>query len=86
MSVHTCYNQRKASLSLGIKKANCLWYSCPPVLLQLIAFGQLQLSPSVPVEPAAHLPGDAGLDAPGEAVEGVRVARLGGKVKVIVAH
>ena len=60
-------------LSLGIKKAKCLWYSCSPVLLQLNALGQLQLSPCVPVEPAAHLPGDAGLDAPGEAVERVTV-------------
>ena len=44
------------------------------------------MSPSVPVEPAAHLLGETGLDATGKAIEGVRVARLGGKVEVLVSH
>ena len=44
------------------------------------------MGPPVPVEPAAHLPGEAALDAPGEAVEGVGVARLRGNVKVVVSH
>ena len=44
------------------------------------------ICPPVPVEPTANLPGENLLDTTCEPVGQVRVARLGGDVKVLVPH
>jgi hypothetical protein len=54
-----------------------------PVLVHLSTKRPVRLTPSVPFGPAAHLPGEALLDARMEVVVPVRVAGVLGDVKLL---